>query len=78
MVWNFQSVNNTGYQTEVVFNNLPASFKNKKFRVKTYRIDFETSNYHADLENSNLQLVEDKVYKSAIEHDRTFRKLVKK
>jgi hypothetical protein len=30
MVWNFQSVNNTGYNTEVVFNKLPAPFKNKK------------------------------------------------
>jgi hypothetical protein len=71
MVWNFQSVHNTGYHTEVVFNNLPASFENQTFRVKTYRIDFETSNYHADLENSNLQLVEDKVYKSAKEFKKT-------
>lgn len=71
MVWNFQSVNNTGYHTELVFNNLPASFKNKKIRVKTYRIDFETSNYHADLENSNLQLVEEKVYKNIRDFKKT-------
>jgi len=71
MVWNFQSVSNTGYHTEVVFNKLPSEFKSKKIRVKTYKIDFETSNYHADLENSNLQLVEEKVYKKTTELKKT-------
>ena len=71
MVWNYQSVHNIGYQTKVVFNNLPTSFENQTFIVKTYRIDFETSNYHADLENSNLELVEEKVYKNAKEFKKT-------
>jgi len=71
MVWNYQSVNNTGYRTEVVFNNLPTTVENQKFRVKTYRIDFETSNYHADLENSNLELVEEKIYNNAEEFKKT-------
>jgi hypothetical protein len=65
MVWNFQSVYNTGYKVNVNFENLPTSFKNKKVRVKIYRIDSKTSNYHADLEKANLQLVEEKVYSPA-------------
>jgi len=71
MVWNFQSVNNIGYQTEVIFNNFSSSFENHDFRVKTYRIDFETSNYHADIDKSNLQLVEEKVYKNVKEFKKT-------
>ncbi|MFD3003666.1 hypothetical protein ACFS7Z_25135 [Pontibacter toksunensis] len=72
MVWNYQGVNNTGYNTELIFEKLPALFKDKKIRVKTYKIDFQTSNYHADLENSNLQLVEEKVY----DNPKEFRKTV--
>lgn len=64
MVWNFQSVNNTGYKVQVNFTNLPPAYKNKNVRVKTYKIDSKNSNYHAGLENANLQLVEDKVLKA--------------
>lgn len=65
MIWNFQGVNNTGYKVSVNFSNLPSSFKSKNLRVKIYRIDSRTSNYHANLEKANLQLVEEKIYEPA-------------
>jgi len=59
MVWNFQSRNTEGYDATIKVDNLPAGMKKKKVNVKLYKIDAETSNYHANLENCNLQMVEE-------------------
>jgi hypothetical protein len=65
MVWNFQSINNTGYKVNVNFENLPASFQGENLRLKIYKIDSKTSNYHTNLANANLQLLEEKVHSPA-------------
>jgi hypothetical protein len=38
-----------------------STFRNKKVRVKIYRIDRKTSNYHANINNCNLQLVDNQI-----------------
>ncbi|BFT70059.1 S-layer homology domain-containing protein [Paenibacillus sp. P36] len=61
MVWNYQGVGTTDYQTAIQATNLPPIFNGKNVRVKTYKINATTSNYFSSLENSNLQMVEDKI-----------------
>ena len=61
MIWNYQSKNTEGFNAVVKVNNLKASFNNKNVRVKTYLIDGNTSNFHANLDKCNLQLVNDKM-----------------
>ncbi|MDX8341158.1 hypothetical protein SLH46_18310 [Draconibacterium sp. IB214405] len=63
MLWNFQSRNTEGYDANLKVDNLPAGLNGKNVKVKLYKIDAEHSNYHADLENCNLQLVEEKTVK---------------
>lgn len=65
MAWNYQGKNSEGFNLELKVENLPASFNNKNVRVNLYRIDGNTSNYHVDLENCNLQLVDTQVVKQA-------------
>ncbi|MBP1966844.1 S-layer homology domain-containing protein [Paenibacillus aceris] len=60
MVWNYQGVGTTDYQTVIHASNLPSIFNGKNVRVKTYKINATTSNYYSSLENSNLQMVDDK------------------
>ena len=64
MLWNFQSRNTEGYNATLKVDNMPAGFKGKNVNVKVYKIDGENSNYHADLENCNLQKVEEKIVKA--------------
>lgn len=61
MIWNYQSKNTVGFNAEVKLNNLKTSFRNKNVKVKTYRIDSNTSNFHSNLDNCNLQLVDEKM-----------------
>ena len=61
MVWNYQGVKNTGFKTELMLRNLPKDLKNKKLKFSIYKIDSQNSNYHADLENSNLKVFEEKI-----------------
>ena len=60
MIWNFQSKNTEGFDASLRVDNLPAGLREKNVNVKLYKIDGETSNYHANLENCNLQMVEEK------------------
>lgn len=60
MVWNFQGTHSQGYESALKVENLPVEWKGKNIKVQTYKIDAETSNYHADLENCNLQIVDEK------------------
>ncbi|MGW8317381.1 MAG: hypothetical protein ACWGNV_17425, partial [Bacteroidales bacterium] len=60
MVWNYQGTQSEGFDTDLKVDNLPAKWKNRLIHVSRYSIDGETSNYHADLENCNLQMVEEK------------------
>ncbi len=64
MLWNFQSRNTEGFDATLKVGNLPDGLKAKNVRVKLYKIDGETSNYHADLVNCNLQMVEEKTVKT--------------
>ena len=68
MIWNYQSKNTVGFNAEIKVNSLNASFRNKNVKVKTYRIDSSTSNFHASLDKSNLQLVDEKV----VQHKGTY------
>jgi len=61
MVWNYQSKNAVGFDAELKVNNLKDSFRNKNVTVTTYRIDGTTSNFHANLDKCNLQLVDEKI-----------------
>jgi hypothetical protein len=61
MVWNYQGTGTTEYNAAVNVTNLPSIFNGKNVRVKTYKIDSTTSNYFASLDNSNLQMVDDKI-----------------
>lgn len=60
MVWNYQGKNAEGFNVVVKVENLPVTLRNKKLSVKIYRIDRNTSDYHTNLENCNLQLVDEK------------------
>ncbi len=59
MVWNYQSTASEGYNAELIVENLPEEWKGKNVNVQQYRIDSETSNYHADLENCNLEVIKE-------------------
>ncbi len=60
MVWNYQGKQSVGYDAALKVDNLPDEWKNQNIQVKRYSIDGETSNYHAGLENCNLQMIEEK------------------
>jgi hypothetical protein len=61
MVWNYQGRDTKDYDAAVNVSNLPSIFNGKNVRVKTYKIDSKTSNYFVSLDNSNLQMVDDKI-----------------
>ncbi|WP_340112946.1 GH39 family glycosyl hydrolase [Maribellus mangrovi] len=64
MVWNFQSRDTQGFDATLNLNNLHKALNTKNVNVKLYKIDGEHSNYHTDLENCNLQMVEEKTIKT--------------
>ncbi|WP_248930662.1 S-layer homology domain-containing protein [Paenibacillus hamazuiensis] len=61
MVWNYQGTGTTDYNAAVNVSNLPSIFNGKNVRVKTYQIDATTSNYYANPDKANLQMVDDKI-----------------
>jgi hypothetical protein len=61
MLWNYQATGTDDFNTTVNVTNLPSSFNDKNLRVKTYKINATTSNYFTNLDNSNLQMVDDKI-----------------
>ena len=61
IVWNYQYTRTTDYTTDIIINNLPDIFKDKDIRVKRYVINETHSNYHYDIDNSNLQMVEETI-----------------
>ncbi|WP_284646757.1 hypothetical protein [Paenibacillus silviterrae] len=61
MVWNYQGTGTADYNAAVRVSNLPSIFNGNNVRVKTYKIDATTSNYYASPDNSNLQMVDDKI-----------------
>jgi len=69
MLWNFQSRNTEGYDATLKVDNLPAGLNGKNVKAKLYKIDAEHSNYHSDLENCNLQIVEEKSVKPTGEYE---------
>jgi hypothetical protein len=64
MTWNYQSMLNSGYKTELKLDNLPKEFVGKEVKLSIYKIDSKNSNYHADLENCNLKVFEEKTFKA--------------
>lgn len=63
MIWNFQSMFNSGYKSELNLKNLPKEFLGKEIKMSIYKIDYKNSNYHADLENCNLSVFEEQIFK---------------
>lgn len=61
MVWNYQGTGTINYNAAVNVSNLPSIFKEKNIRVKTYKINDTTSNYYANPDNCNLQMVDDQI-----------------
>ncbi len=61
MLWNYQHTNNGRFKTTVDMSDLPKNLQNKKVRQRVYRIDAETSNYWANPETANLQMVSETV-----------------
>ena len=61
MVWNYQHTNNVHFDADVDMSNLPESMVVGPVRQTVYRIDETTSNYWADPEEANLQLVSDSI-----------------
>ncbi len=60
IMWNYQSTKTEGYDAALKVGNMPVEWKGKKLKVQLYKIDAENSNYHAGLENCNLQRAEEK------------------
>jgi Glycosyl hydrolases family 39 len=61
MLWNYQRKMTGDFNTSVEVKNLPASFTGKNIKARIYRIDSKTSNFHADIDHCNLQMVEEKI-----------------
>ncbi|WP_240416056.1 S-layer homology domain-containing protein [Paenibacillus periandrae] len=61
MMWNYQSTETKGYNGVANVSSLPSIFSGKNVRVKTYKIDATTSNYYANNDKGNLQMVDDKI-----------------
>ncbi len=61
MLWNYQSTNSQTHSITVDMKNLPTNLHGKKVRQRLYRIDAQTSNYWANPETANLQMVSESV-----------------
>ncbi len=61
MLWNYQHIGNQSYDVTINMNNLPRELQGKQVRQRIYRIDDKTSNYWADPDTANLQLVSESV-----------------
>ncbi len=63
MLWNYQSTDNEAHAVTLDMTNLPENLSGEKVRQRVYRIDAETSNYWANPEAANLQMVSESVVK---------------
>ncbi|WP_346860843.1 hypothetical protein [uncultured Draconibacterium sp.] len=61
LLWNYQGKQTDGYNVDLRINDIKKRFKHKKIRVKIFRIDNNTSNYHYDLKNCNLQTIYEEI-----------------
>jgi len=57
MVWNYQHVGAQKVTARIAMDHLPENLRNRKLRQRTYLIDSQTSNYWANPEAANLQMV---------------------
>jgi len=57
MLWNYQSTDQQEHTVSIDMKKLPKVLRGKKARQRMYRIDAETSNYWANPETADLQLV---------------------
>lgn len=57
LVWNYQQTEPQPYHVTIDLGSLPAELRGKTLRQQMYRIDDETSNYWANPETANLQMV---------------------
>ena len=63
MVWNYQHINKGRFTTTVNMSQLPSSLSDGPVRQRVYRIDQTTSNYWANPETANLQMVAESIVK---------------
>ncbi len=61
MLWNYQSTNSDSHTVTVDMKDLPKNLRNKKVSQRVYRVDAEISNYWADPETANLQMVSESI-----------------
>lgn len=71
MVWNWQHVHDSSFLTTLDMSRLPSDLRHGPVRQRMYRIDEETSNYFADPESADLQLVDEKVITPGKTHSQT-------
>ncbi len=61
MLWNYQSTDSHTHVMTIDMKKLPKHLRGKKVRQRQYRIDAETSNYWADPETADLQMVSETI-----------------
>jgi hypothetical protein len=57
MLWNYQHTGTQGYRVTIEMDRLPRNLRGKSLRQRMYRIDDKISNYWANPETANLQLI---------------------
>jgi len=61
MIWNYQHIDQNTFDTTIQLKNLPKSLRGREVVQKTYRIDDQISNYWANPETANLQMISESV-----------------
>jgi hypothetical protein len=61
MVWNYQHIDQNTFDTSIQLRNLPKLLRGREVVQRTYRIDDRISNYWANPETANLQMVSENV-----------------
>ncbi len=60
LVWNYQQTGNQPYRVNIDLGHLPPELRGKTLRQRMYRIDDKVSNYWANPETANLQMVSER------------------
>lgn len=68
MVWNYQHTGTQAYRVTLDMGRLPAGLRGKALRQRMYRIDDRVSNYWANPETANLQMISETVTAPARDH----------
>ncbi len=61
MVWNYQHTQSQAFDVTIDMKQLPKNLRSQKVRQRAFRIDAKTSNYWANPETANLQMVSESI-----------------